>query len=846
MKNKKGFTLIELLAIIVILAIIAVITVPIILNIIENAKKGAATNSAYGYKDAIDKFYATKLTRNPDYDIPDGLHTKVDFDTMGVAYSGKSPLDNSFLKTYKNRVIQGCLQFDEYKVEIVDGKVTQASKGTCKTIDVMYVDVNENGKIDLGDTVRIENDDFYVLEEPSYGQVKILPKYNLNSESRQDSNNPVIVLFSGGSYWWSHKTDYPYDDYYYVYTRNTENNLYTYFENYKSYLIELGATFVTDTWAMSYEDAHKYGCTGTSGSCPTYISNQNYWLGSAGPSENQMWHINADGRMGTRTGTNSFPSGIRPVISINESAITNQYKIKFDTRNGSEVASKIIITGEKIGPLETPTKPAATFIGWYEDKEYTTPVTQETIPIGSVTYYAKWSLTKVEYVDEDGSETITLGDTARICDDEFYILEGQKDGKVKMIPKYNLNVSSRQDPKHTLSILFSSGSYWWSHKTDYPKDSQQKYYVYENVPQNKIYSYIENYKNHLINQGSTFVLDAKPMSYGEAHDAGCTGSSSSCPAYISNQNYWLGSAGTSENQIWHISTDGRMGSRTATNSSPSGVRPMIIIKESAIANEYTIKFDSRGGSQVNDKIIPEGAQLGTLPSNPTKTGATFIGWYEDTEYTIPVTAETIPIGSVTYYAKWSLTKVEYVDEDGNGTVNLGDTTKINSDEFYIIASPSEGKVKMLPKYNLTPASRQGNIDTLSILFSSGSYWWSHRADYPKDAQDKYYVYENVQQNRIYSYIDNYKNYLINQGATFILDAKPMSYAEAYDAGCTGSSGSCPAYISNQNYWLGSAGTSENQMWHINTDGRMGSRTATNSFPSGVRPLIIINESALTN
>ena len=43
--NRKGFTLIELLAIIVILAIIAVITVPIILNIIDNARKGAASNA---------------------------------------------------------------------------------------------------------------------------------------------------------------------------------------------------------------------------------------------------------------------------------------------------------------------------------------------------------------------------------------------------------------------------------------------------------------------------------------------------------------------------------------------------------------------------------------------------------------------------------------------------------------------------------------------------------------------------------------------------------------------------------------------------------------------------------
>ena len=59
--GRKGFTLIELLAIIVILAIIAVITVPIILGIIDEAKQKSVINSAYGYKDAINKLYATKL-----------------------------------------------------------------------------------------------------------------------------------------------------------------------------------------------------------------------------------------------------------------------------------------------------------------------------------------------------------------------------------------------------------------------------------------------------------------------------------------------------------------------------------------------------------------------------------------------------------------------------------------------------------------------------------------------------------------------------------------------------------------------------------------------------------------
>lgn len=54
-KNTKGFTLVELLAVIVILAIIALIATPIILNVIDSAKKNAAVNSAYGYMEAIEK-----------------------------------------------------------------------------------------------------------------------------------------------------------------------------------------------------------------------------------------------------------------------------------------------------------------------------------------------------------------------------------------------------------------------------------------------------------------------------------------------------------------------------------------------------------------------------------------------------------------------------------------------------------------------------------------------------------------------------------------------------------------------------------------------------------------------
>lgn len=67
--NKKGFTLIELLAVIVILAIIALISTPIVLGLINDAKKSAAKSSAYGYVDAVEKYITfAGATESADYD----------------------------------------------------------------------------------------------------------------------------------------------------------------------------------------------------------------------------------------------------------------------------------------------------------------------------------------------------------------------------------------------------------------------------------------------------------------------------------------------------------------------------------------------------------------------------------------------------------------------------------------------------------------------------------------------------------------------------------------------------------------------------------------------------------
>lgn len=57
MKRRNGFTLIELLAVIIILAVIALIATPIVLNVVDSAKKSAAESSAKGFADAARLHY---------------------------------------------------------------------------------------------------------------------------------------------------------------------------------------------------------------------------------------------------------------------------------------------------------------------------------------------------------------------------------------------------------------------------------------------------------------------------------------------------------------------------------------------------------------------------------------------------------------------------------------------------------------------------------------------------------------------------------------------------------------------------------------------------------------------
>jgi len=144
-KISSAFTLIELLAIIVILAIIAVITVPIILNIIENSRKGAVTDSAYGYHDAISKYYVSKLSEEPNYNFS-GIYSVDELKTLGVSVSGQEPTEG-WVTIEKGGVVDYSIKIGDYVVDLDEstGNVSTTKNGDIESSPANWFTYSSNG-----------------------------------------------------------------------------------------------------------------------------------------------------------------------------------------------------------------------------------------------------------------------------------------------------------------------------------------------------------------------------------------------------------------------------------------------------------------------------------------------------------------------------------------------------------------------------------------------------------------------------------------------------------------------------------------------------------------------------
>lgn len=142
---------------------------------------------------------------------------------------------------------------------------------------------------------------------------------------------------------------------------------------------------------------------------------------------------------------------------------------------------------------------------------------------------------------------------------------------------------------------------------------------------------------------------------------------------------------------------------------------------------YTVSFNSNGGSAVEDVEVEGGALL-VEPTDPTKDGYVFDGWYEDQALTIPFDFDEVITSNMTLFAKW---RYYYVNELISLAANYPDGA--SEDRFYVEAtidsvddpyygemtiSDDTGTILVYGTYDVTGEIRYGDLEDKPVAGDS--------------------------------------------------------------------------------------------------------------------------------
>lgn len=117
---------------------------------------------------------------------------------------------------------------------------------------------------------------------------------------------------------------------------------------------------------------------------------------------------------------------------------------------------------------------------------------------------------------------------------------------------------------------------------------------------------------------------------------------------------------------WGYNNAGQLGlDDTTSRNLPTKIK---VLSQPVIT---TISFESNGGSTV-DSISQNSGSAVVAPTNPTKVGHTFVGWYSDQALTTAYTFSNMPETNITLYAKWSVNQytMTFITNGGSSVANM--------------------------------------------------------------------------------------------------------------------------------------------------------------------------------
>ena len=322
MKEKnKGFTLVELLAVIVILALIALIATPIILNVINDAKKQAAKDSAYGYMDAVEKYIVSSELE--DESIQDGIYSVEDLNKK-ISVKGSTP-DNGIIKIENKEVKKYDIGIDGYAVS--NGEVEKVS--TTKKFEngtAVYYNPVSGEKCSESESKSTTGTKsgcmkWYVFNDKE-GNATVNVILDHNTTARVAWNSAVDALKTDTSTWKNTARLITANEIAKI-TGNTgwdaskENQPWFYFDSNNQTQTANASNKSTYAWLFDYtRGCTSYGCNKADSS--TY----GYWTSTRKvDNSTYAWPVDRNGSLNFHNVANTG-NGIRPVITISKSNIS--------------------------------------------------------------------------------------------------------------------------------------------------------------------------------------------------------------------------------------------------------------------------------------------------------------------------------------------------------------------------------------------------------------------------------------------------------------------------------------------------------------------------------------------
>ena len=329
---------------------------------------------------------------------------------------------------------------------------------------------------------------------------------------------------------------------------------------------------------------------------------------------------------------------------------TNKYTITFDTNGGSEIAPITQDYGTQIAAPANPTRKGYTFKGW--DKEI-----PETMPAENITVKAQWEINQytITFDTNGGSEiapiTQDYGTEITAPDNptrKGYTFKGWDKEIPKTMPAENITVKAQWEiNQYTITFDTNGGSEIAPITQDYgteitaPDNPTRKGYTFKGwdkeIPKTMPAENITVKAQWEINQ-YTITFDTN----GGSEIAPITqdyGTEITAPDNPTRKGYTF--------KGWDKEIPETMPAENMT------------VKAQWEINQYTIAFDTNGGSEIAPITQDYGTEI-TAPDNPTRKGYTFKGWDKE----IP---ETMPAENMTVKAQWEINQYTIAFDTNGGS-----------------------------------------------------------------------------------------------------------------------------------------------------------------------------------